>query len=154
MAATLWCFPSSRNSSSLARIARRLQVELHANVKGHGWGSPKEFCLELTKLNKWYATGKKSMTRRRGIRRGHKAGPWRSGRSVVLTKKIRKQLKLIGSGTGLDKAFRNGGQLHPTCKQHLFQFKPELWLSSGSGPTREISTQMLRTTWPLNGGRS
>ena len=48
------------------------------------------------------ATGKKSMTRRRGIRRGHKAGPWRSGRSVVLTKKIRKQLKLIGSGTGLE----------------------------------------------------
>ena len=87
---------------TLARIARRLQVELHANVKGHGWGSPKEFCLELTKLNKWYATGKKSMTRRRGIRRGHKAGPWRSGRPVVLTKKIRKQLKLIGSGTGLE----------------------------------------------------
>ena len=44
---------------TLARIARRLQVELHANVKGHGWGSPKEFCLELTKLNKWYARQKK-----------------------------------------------------------------------------------------------
>jgi hypothetical protein len=82
---------------TLARVARRAAVALHPTLKRWAWKSTKEVRREICDLIRWYKPGRKVWRRRRGIRRGHAAGPWRRGRLTVMTAKVIKHLKNLAS---------------------------------------------------------
>jgi len=90
---------------TLARIARRADAILHQDLTCRGWRSKKEFRTEIRRILHWYKPGRKQWIRRRGIRRGHQAGPWRKGRATVITKQVKNYLKVLGSEITLDGLF-------------------------------------------------
>ena len=83
---------------SLARIARRLGVELHPRSKAYGWETKEDFCKEVRRLRTWYKPGRRETRRRRGIIRGvRSAGRLVKGRKSVMTKKVKAHLRKLTS---------------------------------------------------------
>ena len=75
---------------TLARLARRAGTPLHPKRLGLPWTTKRAFRKQIGRLIRWYKPGRKALLRRRGIRRGHRAGPSRLGRKTVMTAKLRK----------------------------------------------------------------
>ena len=73
----------------LARLARLLDVELHANNRLHGWKSPKEFRQAVRRLQRWYSQGRQQTMWRRGMKRGANAPDRVKGRKCVMNSKLR-----------------------------------------------------------------
>ncbi|CAK0812479.1 unnamed protein product, partial [Prorocentrum cordatum] len=91
---------------TLARVARRAGAALHGALHPHGWGSKKSFRAEIQCLREWYKAGRKSWARRRGIRRGHAAGPWRPSRDSVLKAKLKQHLRVLVSHLKVEALFK------------------------------------------------
>ena len=64
------CYPPR---GVIARVARRVQAELHETSQFSGYVSLRDFKREVKRLMKWYRTGRKKTRRRRGIRRTSKS---------------------------------------------------------------------------------
>ena len=73
---------------TMARLARRVGVELHIQNRAYGWRSKHEFRQEVRLLRRWYRPGRKRTRRRLGMLRGENSGGSTRGRASVWTAKL------------------------------------------------------------------
>ena len=102
---TVWkrTFGSIPPRGALARIAYRLNVQLHPANNAYGWSSKRAFRQEVKRLRKWYKPGRRQSRRRFGIMRVVGAvGTQVRGRQTVVTTKVQKHLRNLVSKLQLE----------------------------------------------------
>lgn len=103
--AAVWkrTFRATPPRGALARIAYRLDVQLHPANGSYGWSSKRAFREEVRRLRKWYKPGRRQTRRRFGIIRDARVvGSQVRGRQSVVTAKIRKHLRNLVSTRQLE----------------------------------------------------
>ena len=90
-------FGSAPPLGVLGRLAKLLDVELHANNRPQGWKSQEEFRQAVRRLERWYSRGRQRTMWRRGMKRGPNAPDRVKGRQCVMNKKLRTHLKNLRS---------------------------------------------------------
>ena len=82
-------FGSAPPRGTLARVARRLGVELPPSCQAWAWETKDEFASEVNLILRWYETGRKACRARMGIRRSRHQAPRVTGVNCVMTQAVR-----------------------------------------------------------------
>lgn len=73
---------------TLARIANRLEVDLHATSQPFGWPTPHAFRQEIRRVRRWYRKGKKSWRKNHSLPRAEGAPEFVRGLQTCWTQKV------------------------------------------------------------------
>ena len=80
---------------TLARVARRLGVDLPPTCQAWGWETREELISEVGLIKRWYETGRKGWRQRLGIRRSRHEGPLVESENCVMTEAVRHHYKKL-----------------------------------------------------------
>lgn len=78
---------------TVARIARRLDVRLHATAEPYGWRSQKAFRREARRIVRWYRKGRKNMRRNISLPRSDSTPEYVKGLKTAWTGKVNLHFK-------------------------------------------------------------